>query len=683
MHFRPARTSSVPTSHRRVLGRLLALAVALFVLVPAAATAVPIEDFATYDPQTNCSPNAKPGTLKLSEWLQKQYPGSGSLGISRSCNDGGVSEHKEGRAFDWAVNVSSARDRAFVADFFAKIFATDAESNPDALARRMGIMYLIWNDHIYSSYYGFKARDYKGCKVLSSCSDTLRHRNHVHISLSRAGGNGLTSWYTGGTAVPPTGTTSGTTTGTTTGTSTGTTTPVVAPSVPLVPKTSTGILDLRKRPFVTVTVSPKGAVKTTGFKLRKGYAYKVTAAGVYGYGTPTQVADASCRWSPGSRGWAPYPATDIARTHGSLNLLVNGKPISARTCRATHAYAVTVKPKVTGPLKLQVANKPTGASGSLRVLVSRSTTNVTSGLPVVPTLAAAPAVTGSQDGTGLVSETVAVPAASGTVLTAGALEQGAEYRLTVDGSADLGKGVATDGRCLSVGGTWWSQASLERTVPDQAHGLLYVDGVAFDGDATNGGSVCASRSHTSTYTATRSGRLELALWDPLARSDDAGQVTVTVQRLTPIGTPQAAAAETPAATTPWTQRSETVTVSTATPTGTVSAMRVKAGQRVTMVARGTYKSGSTDADASCVAAGSGWVTSDPSVLLPQEPLELWVDGQRVSWRPASGTTACSGDHAYTATFTATKNGPLRFAVLDLDHRDNTGTLTVALTRSTS
>ena len=192
--------------------------VALVVLVPAAASAVPIEDFATYDPQTNCSPNAKPGTLKLSVWLQKQYPGSGSLGISRSCNDGGVSEHKEGRAFDWAVNVSSARDRAFVADFFAKIFATDAEGNPDALARRMGIMYLIWNDHIYSSYYGFKARDYKGCKVLSSCSDTLRHRNHVHISLSRAGGNGLTSWYTGGTAVPPTGTDDAgtTTTGTTT-----------------------------------------------------------------------------------------------------------------------------------------------------------------------------------------------------------------------------------------------------------------------------------------------------------------------------------------------------------------------------------------------------------------------------------------------------------------------------------
>jgi hypothetical protein len=424
-------------------------------------------------------------------------------------------------------------------------------------------------------------------------------------------------------------------------------------------------------------------VKTTGFKLRKGYAYKVTAAGLYGYGTPTQVADASCRWSPRAGGWAPYPATDVARTRGSLNLLVNGKPISSRTCRATHTYAVTVKPKATGPLELQVANKPTGATGSLRVLVSRSTTDVGSGLPAVPTLAPAPTLAGPQDGPGLVSETVAVPAAAASVLTAGALEQGAEYRLTVAGSADLGKGVATDGRCLFVGGVWWSQASLERTVPDQAHGRLYVGGVAFDGDATNGGSVCASRSHTSTYTARRSGRLELALWDPLARSDDSGQVSVTVQRLTAIVTPPAAPAQTPTATAPWTQRSGTVTVGAASPAGALSAMNVRTGQKVTMVARGTFTSGRTEADASCVSTGTGWVSSDPAVLLPQEPLELWVEGQRVPWRPASGTTACAGDHTYTATFTATKNGPLRFAVLDLDHRDNIGTLTVSLTRSAS
>ena len=103
----------------RPLLRLLCVAVAWLVLAPVAASAM-IEPYAPYQPQTTCSPNAKPGTVKLSQWLQKQYPGSGSLGISRSCNDGGVSEHKEGRAFDWAVSVHSARDRGYVSALFKR-----------------------------------------------------------------------------------------------------------------------------------------------------------------------------------------------------------------------------------------------------------------------------------------------------------------------------------------------------------------------------------------------------------------------------------------------------------------------------------------------------------------------------------------------------------------------------------
>jgi hypothetical protein len=668
---RPTAEAARRRTGRRTgpLGRRLALLVALLVLVPVAATAVPIEGFATYDPQTNCSPDAKPGTLKLSTWLQAQYPGSGSLGISRSCADGGVSEHKEGRAFDWAVSVYSARDKAYVADLFAKLLATDAEGNPDALARRMGIMYFIWNDHIYSSYYGFKARDYKPCSVLSTCGDTLRHRNHVHISLSRAGGDGTTSWYTGATTVPTVPTAP-----------TVPAPPVVTPSVPLVPKTATGILDLRKRKFVTVTLSPKGAVKTTGFKLRRGYGYTVTAAGVFGYGHPSQVADASCRWSPTTHTWTPYPGSAELRTHGSLNLLVNGRRISASTCKPTHVYATTVKQNKTGPLKLQVANTPAGVSGSLRVLVSRTGTNVSTGLPAPPSMAAAPVASAAKDGTGLVAETVAVPASSGTVSSSQAVEQGASYRITVDGTAHLGQGVQTDGRCLSVGGTWWPQASLDRWQPGQSHGRLYVDGVPLDLAATSGGPVCSSRSHTATYTATRNGRLDLALWDPLARTDDSGQVSVLVQRLTPVATPTAATAQAVAATTPWTQRGDTLTVHASAPAGTLSTMKVKTGQKVTMVVRGTHTSGGAQADAACVTTASGWAPTEPSVLLGQELLELWVDGQRVAWRPVAGTSACATDHAYTATFIATKNGPLRFAVLDLDHRDDAGALTVALNR---
>jgi hypothetical protein len=75
----------------RGVARALCAVVALLVLLPTAAFAMRVDDYAPYQPQTNCSPNAKPGALRLSTWLQRTYPGSGSLGISRSCKDGGVS----------------------------------------------------------------------------------------------------------------------------------------------------------------------------------------------------------------------------------------------------------------------------------------------------------------------------------------------------------------------------------------------------------------------------------------------------------------------------------------------------------------------------------------------------------------------------------------------------------------
>ncbi|MGZ4535632.1 MAG: hypothetical protein ACXVXE_08810, partial [Nocardioidaceae bacterium] len=187
--------------HRRTLSRraprhlvrILISGLALVLITPLSASAsLPIDPFASYQPQTRCSPKAKPGTLALEHWLLKKYPGSTSLGISRPCSSGGVSEHKEGRAFDWGLSIGSARDRRYAADFLAKAFATDADGNRDALARRLGIMYIIWNDHIYGAYTGFTKRSYvdascKG-KPLRKCSATLRHRNHMHISLSRDGG---------------------------------------------------------------------------------------------------------------------------------------------------------------------------------------------------------------------------------------------------------------------------------------------------------------------------------------------------------------------------------------------------------------------------------------------------------------------------------------------------------------
>jgi len=157
---------------------------------------LPVDDYATYDPQTTCSRHPKPGTVALGEYLVATYGGSGGA-VNRPCSDRGTSEHKDGRAVDWVLDADDPADRLRAEQFLDAAFATDAEGNPHALARRMGIMYIIWSDHFYPAYRQFEEERYlsSSCRAKRKCSKTLRHRDHLHISLSRAGGRGLTSFY--------------------------------------------------------------------------------------------------------------------------------------------------------------------------------------------------------------------------------------------------------------------------------------------------------------------------------------------------------------------------------------------------------------------------------------------------------------------------------------------------------
>ena len=153
-----------------------------------------IDDYARYQPQRNCTHHDKPGAVALATWLTTRGGGWGA--INRPCS-GGVSEHSEGRAFDWVVSARDPAGRRLVDDTLAELFAPDAEGNPHALAREMGIMYIIWDDQMFASYDAFEPKRYKSssCRKLRKCSQTLRHRDHVHFSLSRAGGRGRTSYW--------------------------------------------------------------------------------------------------------------------------------------------------------------------------------------------------------------------------------------------------------------------------------------------------------------------------------------------------------------------------------------------------------------------------------------------------------------------------------------------------------
>lgn len=193
-------------SPRSVLLPLLAVVVLAAVAVVQLATAEAraqvtegaIEDYASYDPQKRCRPKAKPGTKALGRWIVRSQGGRFG-GIARSCKYGGTSEHKEGRAFDWTLDAAKRKHRKQAASFLRRVRATDKAGNTDARARRMGIMYIIWNDGMYSAWDGFEREPYlaSSCRSRKRCSKTARHRDHMHISLSRPGGRGRTSWYAG------------------------------------------------------------------------------------------------------------------------------------------------------------------------------------------------------------------------------------------------------------------------------------------------------------------------------------------------------------------------------------------------------------------------------------------------------------------------------------------------------
>jgi len=169
-------------------------------VVPATVPGLPtgIEPLSPYLKQTSCDPVDKPGAVAWGNLLRATYPGT-SYSIGRGCGaDGMASEHYEGRAVDWFVSVRDATGAARADDVLTWLFAADAAGHTAANARRLGIMYIIWDNRIWGSYAADAGwRAYSVCASHPETSwDTSCHRDHIHFSLSWAGAMKRTSWWT-------------------------------------------------------------------------------------------------------------------------------------------------------------------------------------------------------------------------------------------------------------------------------------------------------------------------------------------------------------------------------------------------------------------------------------------------------------------------------------------------------
>lgn len=289
---------------------------------------VAIEAPANYQAQFLCRSTLQPGVAAFRALVLQAYPGTRSVSEVRGCSTATTSEHQDGRAWDWGVHASKKQEKAKAKDLLAWLLAPDQFGNDFAMARRLGIMYLIWNKRIWRAYSG-QWGPYP-CSGVTAC-----HRDHVHFSFGWAGAYKKTSYWTG--------------------------TPSAAMPPPLPLFTSLNAV-------YDTTARAKDA-RTWGARLLGAvHVYSLRASGVWAYGTKGfQQADAACKQGKDGQWrrdrvfrisgvWQLSPTTE---TGGGCNT-------------ADHTYVATVAPVLTDAISF-VFNGGSRAnnSGSVKVRIRR------------------------------------------------------------------------------------------------------------------------------------------------------------------------------------------------------------------------------------------------------------------------------------------------------------------------
>jgi len=379
------RATALATATVLASGVLAALAAPVYAVAPKVPTKLPnaIERLSPYQPQTTCAPIARPGVVKFRSLVLATYKGTGDSGIVRACSVGGTSEHKEGRAWDWRVSVKSSTQVAQVNALFAWLFATDAHGNRYAMARRLGIMYIIWNKRIWGAYAASSGWRPYSCSGVTGC-----HQDHVHFSFNWPGAKALTSFWTRQVADVP-GSTGGGTGGAGGDGSYGGGSYGGGTSTSLPPGAPPLLSDARLPRAVAVRSYQDDNVSP--FSLTGGHHYVLTVTGVYTYrtahdGTPV-YADAGCsqqrHWTDGevTTTWersVPEAGqwADVVFHLGVGHRDPAWKPVDGNGygCSTTrHTYRMAYTPWHSGPLHFTVLDYDRSDDvGKLIVTVSRA-----------------------------------------------------------------------------------------------------------------------------------------------------------------------------------------------------------------------------------------------------------------------------------------------------------------------
>jgi hypothetical protein len=641
-------------SHTRRGVRLTTAVLALFILVTGTAQAVPraprgygkaIEGYAGFQPQQTCSPTAKPGVADFSKRVLAAYKGTRSLGIVRACKVGGSSEHKEGRAWDWGVSAYDASDRARVGDLMGWLLATDRYGNKHAIARRLGIQYVIWNKRIWGSYAASSGwRKYTGPNP---------HTDHVHFSFTWAGANRQTSFWTGkvGGPTPPSPPKPKTA-------HKPTPTPKPEPLLPepTRPKTLLSGPALNDETVALPATSTSGV--TTKGALIRGQKYLLEVSGTYTYAKAAgSTADAECSAAYRSAWRRDRSVRSEQPSKDHLDMYVNGVDLDALAdtdtgsgCdTASHTYRWTYVPDRNGRAVLRLWDPTTHAdnSGALKVRVIRYVRRA--------------------------DMRWTVPASVPTGMTSpGALEVGVAYVATISGTYSSGGGTSADAECSANAGTGWRRERADGTGRDRDHLDAMLEQKNVDADPlvhTPGTDRCDVTTHTyrHVFTAQETRPLNVRVFDHTYK-DNSGGLSVRLTKVT-----QATGAE-------------TVAVDTRAP-ATFSDRIYPAGQSLLVRVSGRYvprPSFTADAECSRTTTDAIW---RPWRGALRDGTGRWlgdmtVFGRFSAWkpvRPRRVKDACDPDSEYVLTVTPSMSGPLVLSVVDDNYTDNSGTLKITVT----
>ncbi|HYN29072.1 MAG TPA: peptidoglycan-binding protein, partial [Dermatophilaceae bacterium] len=138
-----------------------------------------------YQPATRCLAGDLPGPVAFARLLNAHY-GTHVYGVNRRCVTG---EHGEGRAMDWMLNARTPEGLALGNAITRWLSAPDSAGRPGAMARRFGVMYIIWNRQMWRAY-----APERGWTAYTGASP---HTDHIHFSFTWDGAYRHTSWWTG------------------------------------------------------------------------------------------------------------------------------------------------------------------------------------------------------------------------------------------------------------------------------------------------------------------------------------------------------------------------------------------------------------------------------------------------------------------------------------------------------